>query len=361
MGARVKVIELEQNRAKILWKNWERLENELHQFGGKDGDRDKEIARQKYDFLRNGLYRLAERPVDSEKPYVAMISSVTARLQKQLYPNRLLRLFYQAKDLLYEKPKLLNDLNLQRQANLSGLKVIFERRGLEGIAKQLDHYLDYDKQQVTFSLIGKMDDLRSLSIAPMLKQDNNGLFKLMEVNLKLRGSADPLNDVSVSVPGEILLNRQQMVNLVDQRPVYVMPSFDQDAKFGQWLQVSKGVALGEFKLEASEIYPENALKKMLYELAEDPKVYKLTSAEVLMNLRLGNQFHLNPAHSPEKRFFVEVDSSGSKLLIRNEFGKQITKDELLKSFHDPSPNKGFNSGKYKGEDQSNDQSQGLSV
>ncbi|MBB6271849.1 hypothetical protein HDF26_002306 [Pedobacter cryoconitis] len=353
-------MELEQNRAKALWKNWEKLENELHQFGGKTGDQDKEIARQKYNFLRKGLYRLSERPMDSEKPYVAMIGSVTAKLQKQLYPNRFLRTLHQAKALLYDRPKLLNGLSLQRAENLSGLKTGFERRGLEGIAKLLDHYLDYDKQQVSFSLIGKMDDLRTLSVAPMLKQDETGVFRLTEVDLKLRGSADPANDVSVSVPAEYLLNRQQMVNLVEQRPVYVFPEPGQQTD--PWLVVNKGAGLGEFKLDVSESNLDQSLKKALYDLAEDTKIYKLTSAEVLLSMRLGNMFRLNAVHAQDKRFFVEAHPSGKELIIRNEVGQQITKDELLKSLRNPSgANKGFDlgKGKDKGKDQSQDQ--GLSM
>lgn len=354
----------DQNRAKALWRNWEKLENELHQFGAKAGDQDKEIARQKYEFLTKGLYRLSQRPLELEKPYVAMISSVTARLQKQLYPNRFLRLFHQAKGLLYDKPKLLDELRQQREQNLSGLKASFERRGLEGIAGQLDHYLDYDRQQVSFSVIGKMDDLRSLSVAPNLKQDEHGVFKLVETSLKLRGSLDPLNDVSVTVPGEVLLNRQQMVNLVEQRPVYVMPAVDQDAKLGRWLQVSKGAEPGEFKLQVSGTSQVDTLQKALNTLAEETKVYKLTSAEVLMNLRQGNQFRLTPAHAPDKRFFVEAHPSGKELLLRNEFGEQISREQLLKSLEHPTAvNKGFDLGKDRGKDkgQSSNLDQGLSM
>lgn len=355
-------MEIEQNRAKVLWKNWEKLENELHRFGGKTGDLDREIARQKYDFLRKGLYRLAERPMDIEKPYVAMIISITAKLQKQLYPNRFLRLMYQAKALLYDKPKVISDLQLIRSENISALKGSFERRGLDSVAKLLDHYLDYGQQQVSFNILGKMEGNRLLGITPVFQQDEKGLFTFSDMGLSLRGSADLANNVSITLPGEYLLNRQQLVNLVEQRSVYVFPVADQGNNQGQWLRVGRGENGEGFKLEVFD-EKSDELKKKLYELAEETKLYKLSSSEVLLNLRLGNQFRMNGIHPADRRFFVEASPSGNQLVIRNEFGEEITKDMLLKSLGHDSPKlaKGVELGKEAGKDRYINPQQGLSM
>ncbi|NQX38456.1 hypothetical protein SAMN05421820_101477 [Pedobacter steynii] len=355
-------METEQNRAKVLWQNWEKLENELRQLGGKTGEQDAEIARQKYEYLRKGLYRLSERPVDTEKPYVAMISSVTSKLQKQLYPNRFLRLLHQAKALLYDKPKVFSDLQQLRAQNISTLKGIFEQRGLDSIAKVLDHYLEYGQQNVSFKVLGKMDDNRILGIAPVFQQDEKGLFMFSDLNLSLRGSADPANNVSVSLPGDYLLNREQLVNFVEQRPVYVFPSAELDA--GKWIRLGRGEKGEELKLEVFDDKGDE-LKRKLYELAEETKLYKLSSSEVLLNLRQGNQFRMNGIHPADRRFFIEAHPRGNQLIIRNEFGEEITKDMLLKSLRHESPNltKGFELIKNKviEKDRSNSPDQGLSM
>lgn len=326
-------METEQNRAQVLWRDWLVLENDLMRITGKSGEYQEALARQKYEFLSKGLYRLTENKLLAERPYVAMMTAVTDQLQRQLYPNRMMRWLHQAKVLLYDRPKFLDELQQRRAANVSSLKSTFERRGLEGIAKLLDHYLDYEKQQVSFTVVGKLDENRTLNVDPVFDQDQNGAFSLSALNLKLRGSADPAKDLAFSLPGEFLLNRQQLVNLIEQRAVYVFPANDQES--GSWLRLENGQD-GALKLAVEHDHTDT-LKTRLYELAEQTQLYKLSSSEVLLNLKLGNQYRMNGLHPQNKRFFVEAHPSGKEVIIRNEFGKEISKDELLRSLQHQSP------------------------
>jgi hypothetical protein len=107
------------NRAEQLYRNWEAQQKQLESLTSADS---RVIQQQKYDYLRQGLYRLSLNPSDSEKLLMRVIGSVTDKLQKQLYPNPIVRLLHRLKTAVYDKPAHLSEFVKQREENLQQLK-----------------------------------------------------------------------------------------------------------------------------------------------------------------------------------------------------------------------------------------------
>ncbi len=128
------------NRAEQLYKNWEAQQKQLESLTGADS---RVIQRQKYDYLRQGLYRLSLNPSEPEKLLMQVIGSVTDKLQKQLYPNPVIRLLHQIKAAVYDKPAHLRGFVKQREENLEQLKGQLKTAGLASFSGKLEKHLDY--------------------------------------------------------------------------------------------------------------------------------------------------------------------------------------------------------------------------
>lgn len=109
------------NRAEQLWKNWEERQKELENLAGFGNDHNLSIQKLKYDFLRSGIYRLSSSPLEKEQLCLHVIRSVTAKLEKQLYPNPMIRILHRLKALVYDKPVHLKEFNKQKTENLEQL------------------------------------------------------------------------------------------------------------------------------------------------------------------------------------------------------------------------------------------------
>jgi hypothetical protein len=321
-------MEGELNRAKTLWRNWEQIEHSLGEFGELTRDHPLDLAREKYDFLREGVYRLSDKPLLQEKPYLAMISAICNKLQKQLYPNRFMRVLHQAKAFVYDKPNVLGAHRMLIDQNLSDLKKTFGERGLGELALKLNEPIDYEKQQLDWKVNAFLDRLRTVSFSPVLKKDGLGFFRLEQIRAQCF-SADHTRTIDVVLPKEYHLNREQIVNLLQDRPVYVHPG-KLEGVGGKWLQLQVSTELGRSGLSFFETLAEYDLKKELSLLAADTGIFRLTATDVLVQLRRGNTFQITGRHPGDEPFLIQAAPADRGIKLMDKNGIEIAKEDLLK-------------------------------
>lgn len=354
-------MEGELNRAKTLWQNWEQIENSLGEIGEMRRDHPLELAREKYDFLREGVYRLADKPLLQEKPYLAMIRAICNKLQKQLYPNRFLRVLHQTKAFLYDKPNVLAAHRMLIDQNLSDLKKNFGERGLGELARTLDEPIDYEKQQLDWKVNAYLDRLRTVSFSPILKKDGLGFYQLEQIRAQCFTS-DHSRTIDVVIPKEYHLNREQIVNLLQDRPVYVYPGKLESTE-GKWLQLQVSTELGRSGLSVFETLADYDLKKELSLLAADTGIYRLTAADVLVQLRRGNTFQITGHHPGDGPFQIQAAPAAGGIKILDQSGNILSREDLVKNLQHkvPDQDKAIASqlNLLKGKDQFTDMGQGL--
>lgn len=164
------------NRAEQLWKNWEETRQGLERLAGADGGNDRTIRKLKYDFLRHGLYRLSVGPSEKEQLYLHVIRSVTAKLEKQLYPNPVVRALHRLKALVYDRPVHLKRFERQRSENLEQLAGQLKSAGFASFTGRLESYLDYERPIVTIPMAAQLPDRGSVDIEVKMERDRTGHY-----------------------------------------------------------------------------------------------------------------------------------------------------------------------------------------
>lgn len=317
------------NRAKALWEHWELRERELGKIGEMTDEHAIDITRQKYDFLREGLYRLFESPLRHETMYREMIRVICDKMQKQLYPNRALRALHQLQVATVDRPNHLKVHQEMMSSNLSSLKKAFESRGLSVFADKLDYYLDYERDRVSIPVAGQLDAYRTVTLIQDLERNGKGQYELMGVNASVFGSADPMYDISIRIDREFNLNRAQIGNLLQERPVYLYPEKHVGLPKEQWLQVGRGQDYGEFRLNLYGAEYGYDLKAELEKLAAETGIYRLTAADVLSQLREGHQLKLDGRHPADQPVLIEASPGTRGILIRDMDQQVIGQDEFF--------------------------------
>lgn len=205
------------NRAEQLWKNWEEKQKGLESLAGLDSESSRAIGKLKYDFLRQGLYRLSVNPSEKEQLYLHVIRSVTSKLEKQLYPNPVIRSLHRLKALLYDKPAHLKKFEKQKAENLEQLTGQLRSSGFASFTGKLDNYLDYERPAISIPMTTQLSDKGRMDIALKLERDQTGHYRLAEYQAGLYRDGELQR--SYTFPIESRTTAIEAANLLEGRPV----------------------------------------------------------------------------------------------------------------------------------------------
>ncbi|MEB0280715.1 hypothetical protein [Mucilaginibacter sp. 10B2] len=173
------------NRVLLAFKTWEDRKKEiepLFKAGAADAG---SLARLQLDHLRQAAYRLRQTVRPDEKPFMLLLNNQVAKLEKQLFPNVLVRLFSQLKDRLLDGPIYLRQQEKQRTQNLEMLKIQLKDAGLGSLNGRLEQHLDPDQKQVILPLDCQLGPEKRLTLDLHFKMDAHGEFQLNQIGGKL--------------------------------------------------------------------------------------------------------------------------------------------------------------------------------
>jgi len=166
------------NRVLLAFKSWEERKKEMEPLIKAGTTDERTVARLQLDHLRKAGHRLSISARPDEKPFMALLNNQIARLERQLYPNLLLRIFSQLKDLFFDRPVYLKQQEQQRSANMQNLKIQLQNAGLNGISGKLEKHLDADQQSVCLPLDCQLGPDKRLNYDLHFEKDAFGDFQL---------------------------------------------------------------------------------------------------------------------------------------------------------------------------------------
>jgi hypothetical protein len=173
------------NRVLLAFKNWEERKKEIEPLL-KSGAADTGIlARLQLIHLREAKHRLRQTARPDEQPFLLLLNNQVAKLEKQLYPNRLRRIISQLKDLLFDGPNYLKQVQLQRNNNMELLKIQLKDAGLGSLSGKLEHHLNPDQKQVRLPLDCQLGPGKRLTLDLNFAKDPHGNFQLTQIGGKL--------------------------------------------------------------------------------------------------------------------------------------------------------------------------------
>lgn len=170
------------NRVLLAFRTWDERKKEIEPLlkaGSADAGT---LASLQLTHLREAAHRLRESARPDEKPFMLLLNNQVAKLEKQLYPNRLLRIFSQLKNRLFDGPVYMRKRQQQRENNVESLKVQLKDAGLGSFAGRLEHHLDPDQKQVTLPLDCQLGAEKRLTLDLHFQLDPYGDFQLNQIS-----------------------------------------------------------------------------------------------------------------------------------------------------------------------------------
>ncbi|MEZ2338787.1 hypothetical protein AB6735_24265 [Mucilaginibacter sp. RCC_168] len=318
------------NRANQLWQNWQDKHRLLEGMfsGGKLSD--PHFSRQKYDFLQKGITRISVNPTPDEKIVLGLLKGVTAKLEKELYPNRLVRFAIRLKHRLYDQPRYLRQQAALRAENLELLAVYMDAKGFGSFSGKLENYLDYERDKVNIELSTQLSGSERLDVMLHLEKDGSGRYQLPRFTAGIVDRDAPERKREYTFEDKGVTDIQTAANLLAGRPVFSIRQQQLEQNFDYtWLQLEfnpqengKGT-LQEYRHNYG-FDPDTCLK----ELARATNIPAIADEKVLSHIEKGNVISFKCPTTGEA-LFLQANPGDKNILIRDTDQKPVTVDTLV--------------------------------
>lgn len=318
-------MEMGLNRAEQLWQLWEEKQQQLEKLIGAGPDSATAIQQSKYEFLRNGYFRITAQPAENEKLHLHAIKLVTDKLQKKLYPNPLIRILHRIKSLVYDRPMHLRQFRQQKAECLESLTDKFKQLGLSSYSGRLEKYLDYESQQVSIPMTTQLPDKGTLDIDVQLVRDKVGQYQF--IGYKATVKRQETEERSQLFKAETSVNAMQAVNLLAGRAVKQSYEMADGNTGHKWLQLDLATpALGGYKV--NEYHNSYSLDKAIADLAVVAGLRGLNKREIIIHLEQGHQLSIQGRSPLNEQLYVQANPSDHTLMIFDKERKPLAIDEL---------------------------------
>lgn len=316
------------NRAKQLWENWERQEKQIESLAGISTDRNS--LAYKYDFLSKGLSRLSVNPTEDEKLFMQAIKTVTAKLQKQLYTNPLVRMLHRLKVFIVDKPAHLELFNRNKSENLKMLNGQLKSVGLHHFVDNLQNKLDYESPVIELKSLSALNNNNRIEVNVNLEKGKLGSYGFNGYDVALTNENGERTKFTFTADNKITLT--EAVNLLQGRPVFKSYENADGSHSQRWIQLDR--QQGNSSKPELLVYPPDYnfdLKKVLLDNATQLEFYTVANDSVRRGLEAGNRVELQI--NGNGRYSVTADPSSGKIEFFDKERKPLSITSLKKIIH----------------------------
>ncbi|MFA4867865.1 MAG: hypothetical protein WC623_06700 [Pedobacter sp.] len=315
------------NRAIVLCENWQDKMIMLEEVFGRDIDKD--IARQKYDFLRSGVDRITKGASPDEKMVLDMVKKTVNKLEKQLYPNPVLRALRRLKAMLYDRPIQAAKFKQLKNENLASLNDALGGMGLNPDLLQLDRKLDFERAKTSIEMISPWGTSNYL-VKLNFEKDLSGKYEMSSYTGMLKDPMNPGQSRSYTFDVALGINAREAANLLQGRAVLQYYSIGGDRMASKWMQLDfkNLTADGSPLLRETPADHDFNLRQEVSRIAEVLNKPELASVKALNGMEQGNQVALKQENG--KTTFLQANPLNKQVLMLNEKQQPITLEQLKK-------------------------------
>jgi len=302
-------MDLNVNRAKQLWENWEHEASQIQNLTGTMDD--KGTLKYKYKFLADGLNRLSVNPSEKEKLYVHTLKTVNSKLRKQLYPNPILRFLHRLENLFLEKPAQKALYKERTKDCIEELQGQLKSLGLQHFTQKLDKELDFERQKIDLKSLSNLANNNQLEVKIHLEKVSEGAYHFNGFTATLINENGEKKSALFS--GHQNINIIEAVNILQGRPIYKSQENADGSITKNWFELDRREKDLEGRFELISFLPSHNydLKKVLLDNAIQMEFYGITKEGVLKGLEAGNEV------------VFEIPGKGQYFIIANPSERKV--------------------------------------
>lgn len=321
-------MEGQSNRAIGLWESWHQKQAMLESvFGSGIAG---ELEKEKFEFLSAGMGRIAPGASADERLVLAMLRKTTARLERQLHPNPVVRVLYRLKSLIYDGPLQAARLKQLKADNVSSLSRELGSMGIDADKLGLDKKLDFESPVVNIGIASPYGTDHNFKVNLHLVKDQAGAYELKGYNVELNDTVNPENNRSYTFDTALGINTREAANLLQGRAVMKHYQMGANRMASKWMQLDFKQLTTEGKPLLKEMgadYEFN-IRQQITGLASALEKWDLTSSRVLDGLEKGNQIALKQVTG--ETVYLEANAIDKELLIRDGQQKPVKLESLAR-------------------------------
>lgn len=297
---------------------------------------DRNILKYKYDFLNKGLNRISA-PNEKERLYVISAKTETANLLRKIYPNRVVRAFFQFKRLIIDNPTQRAEFRNNKNNCIEKLNSELKSMGLQHFSSKLDRELDFERTSIDLSSYSNLEASNKLNVNVHLNKNKDGNYQFngYTATIILKNG----QELSAKISSESGIKIDEAVKILQGRPIFKTVNNNDGTTQKQWLQLEKGG--NELDKPAKILsYPvgyDYDLKKILLDSGVKLGHYKISTDPVLRGIEAGNRVAINVNDSV--MFFVKANPSENKVDFLNADMRPISIETLHKIINPPKQEK----------------------
>jgi len=315
------------NRAIVLCENWQDKMIMLEEVFGKGIEKD--IARQKYDFLQEGINRISKGASQDEKLVLDMVRKTVGKLEKQLYPNPLIRILRRLKSVLYDQPVQAAKFKKLKTENLASLTDTLGGLGLNPDKLNLDRKLDFEQARTVIDLISPWGT-NNYEVKVSFDKDASGQYQMSSYTGMLKDWSNPEKNRSYTFDVNLGINAREAANLLQGRAVLKYYPVGENRMASKWMQLDfKNLTPdGKSQLKETPADHDFNLRQEVTKIAKTLNKPELASMKALNGMEEGNQIALKQLNG--KTTYLEASPLNKQIVILNDKQQPITLEQLKK-------------------------------
>ncbi|NQX42327.1 hypothetical protein SAMN05421820_11147 [Pedobacter steynii] len=315
------------NRAIVLCENWQDKMIMLEEVFGKGIEKD--IARQKYDFLQEGINRISKGASQDEKLVLDMVRKTVGKLEKQLYPNPLIRILRRLKLVLYDQPVQMAKFKKLKTENLASLNDTIGGLGLNLEKLKLDQKLDFEQAKTSIDLISPWGT-NNYEVKVNFEKDASGQYQMLSYTGMLKDWSNPEKNRSYTFDVNLRINAREAANLLQGRAVLKYYPVGENRMASKWMQLDFKNLTPDGKPQLKETPADHDfnLRQEVTKIAKALNKPELTSNNAINGMEEGNQIALKQLNG--KTTYLEANPLNKEITILNDRQQPITIGQLKK-------------------------------
>lgn len=315
------------NRAIVLCENWQDKMIMLEEVFGKGIEKDS--TKQKYDFLQKGINRISKDATPDEKLVLDMVKKTIGKMEKQLYPNPVIRTMRRVKALLYDRPLQAATLKKLKSENIAALTDTLGGLGLNAERLNLDRNLDFEQAKTAIELVSPWGS-NNYSVKVNFEKNASGGYDMTSYTGTLQDPINPESKRSYTFDANLKINAREAANLLQGRAVLKYYPIGENKMSSKWMQLdfTNLTADGKPQLKETPGDHEYNLRQEVAQIADALNKPELASVKALNGLEQGNQIALK--HMDGKTNYLQANPLEKRITILNEKQQPVTLDSLKK-------------------------------
>jgi hypothetical protein len=315
------------NRAIVLCENWQDKMIMLEEVFGKGIEKD--IAKEQYDFLKTGINRIAKGASPDEKLVLDLIRKTVNKLEKQLYPNPVIRTLRRLKSVLYDQPVQAAKFKKLKTENISALDQTISELGINTDRLGLEHKLDYERSKTAVELVTPWGSA-NYSVKVNFEKDPQGKYQMDSYTGILRDPIHPENTRSYTFEANMGINAREAANLLQGRAILKYYQVSENRMASKWMQLDfKNLSAdGKPQLKETPADHDFNLRQEATRIAEVLNKPELASNRAINGMEEGNQIALKQVNG--KTTYLQANPLNKEIILLNDRQQPITLGQLKK-------------------------------